>query len=179
MEEHDLIVVEGSPTGASLASLTATAGHQVLLLEREGLLRHQIGESLLPATAHGIFRGLRIENRPPRDPWEQPEVMLTAVSPAISTPWAPHAAGTRLRRSGHFRGDVGRHREPRPVAVPEERPLRITSSDPITYLAIPLSLVLLTAILIAAYLQRGGRRGCIPWSHFDKSDEAARRKETA
>src|ERR1700722_5381666 len=50
----DLVVVGGGPGGATLATLVAAAGNRVLLLEREHFPRHQIGESLLPATVHGI-----------------------------------------------------------------------------------------------------------------------------
>lgn len=53
-ETYDLIVIGGGPAGSTLSTLTATAGHRVLLLERERFPRHQIGESLLPATVHGI-----------------------------------------------------------------------------------------------------------------------------
>lgn len=59
-DQYDLIVVGGGPTGSTLASLTAMAGHRVLLLERETFPRHQIGESLLPATVHGICRLLGV-----------------------------------------------------------------------------------------------------------------------
>ncbi|AKT41163.1 tryptophan halogenase [Chondromyces crocatus] len=50
----DLIVIGGGPGGSTLASFVAMRGHRVLLLEREAFPRHQIGESLLPATVHGI-----------------------------------------------------------------------------------------------------------------------------
>lgn len=59
-EQFDLIVVGGGPTGSTLASFTAMAGHRVLLLERETFPRHQIGESLLPSTVHGICRLLGV-----------------------------------------------------------------------------------------------------------------------
>jgi FAD-dependent halogenase len=51
---YDLIVLGGGPGGSSLATFVAMQGHRVLLLERESFPRHQIGESLLPATVHGI-----------------------------------------------------------------------------------------------------------------------------
>lgn len=57
---YDLIVAGGGPTGSTLASFTAMAGYRVLLLEREAFPRHQIGESLLPATIHGICRMLGV-----------------------------------------------------------------------------------------------------------------------
>ena len=57
---YDLIVAGGGPTGSTLASFTAMAGYRVLLLEREEFPRHQIGESLLPATIHGICRMLGV-----------------------------------------------------------------------------------------------------------------------
>jgi len=53
-ESYDLIVLGGGPAGATLSTFTAMQGHRVLLLERDEFPRHQIGESLLPATIHGI-----------------------------------------------------------------------------------------------------------------------------
>lgn len=52
--DFDLIVIGGGPAGSTLAALVAMAGHRVLLLEKERFPRYQIGESLLPATIHGI-----------------------------------------------------------------------------------------------------------------------------
>jgi halogenation protein CepH len=53
-EKFDLIVVGGGPSGSTVATFVAMQGHKVLLLERERFPRYQIGESLLPATIHGI-----------------------------------------------------------------------------------------------------------------------------
>ncbi|MFF6877094.1 MULTISPECIES: FAD-dependent oxidoreductase [unclassified Streptomyces] len=53
-EEFDVIVVGGGPGGSTTAGLVAKAGHRVLLLEKEHFPRYQIGESLIPATIHGI-----------------------------------------------------------------------------------------------------------------------------
>lgn len=50
----DAIVIGGGPAGSTVASLVAMQGNRVLLLERDKFPRHQIGESLLPATVHGI-----------------------------------------------------------------------------------------------------------------------------
>ncbi|WP_329231644.1 tryptophan 7-halogenase [Streptomyces canus] len=52
--EYDLIVVGGGPAGSTAAAAVAMRGHRVLLLERETFPRYQIGESLLPATVHGL-----------------------------------------------------------------------------------------------------------------------------
>ncbi|MEU7769393.1 tryptophan 7-halogenase [Nocardia sp. NPDC049190] len=52
--DYDVIVVGGGPAGSTTATLIAQEGHRVLLLEREQFPRYQIGESLLPATIHGI-----------------------------------------------------------------------------------------------------------------------------
>src|SRR6476659_7375219 len=54
VETFDVIVTGGGPGGSTLATLVAKAGHRVLLLERDKFPRHQIGESLLPATIHFI-----------------------------------------------------------------------------------------------------------------------------
>jgi FAD-dependent halogenase len=53
-EEFDVIVIGGGPAGSTAGSFIAMQGHRVLLLEREAFPRHQLGESLLPATVHGI-----------------------------------------------------------------------------------------------------------------------------
>jgi FAD-dependent halogenase len=53
-EKFDVIVIGGGPAGSTAASFIAMQGHRVLLLERDRFPRHQIGESLLPATVHGI-----------------------------------------------------------------------------------------------------------------------------
>jgi FAD-dependent halogenase len=53
-ENFDVIVVGGGPAGSTVASFIAMEGNKVLLLERERFPRHQIGESLLPATINGI-----------------------------------------------------------------------------------------------------------------------------
>jgi halogenation protein CepH len=55
-EEFDVVVVGGGPAGSTLAALVAKHGHTVLVLERESFPRYQIGESLLPATVHGVCR---------------------------------------------------------------------------------------------------------------------------
>ncbi|MFF8387318.1 FAD-dependent oxidoreductase [Streptomyces kanasensis] len=60
-EEFDVAVVGGGPGGSTAAALIAKAGHDVLLLEREHFPRYQIGESLLPATVHGIGRLLGVQ----------------------------------------------------------------------------------------------------------------------
>jgi halogenation protein CepH len=59
-EVFDLVVVGGGPGGSSVASFVAMCGHKVLLLERENFPRHQLGESLLPVTIHGICRMLGV-----------------------------------------------------------------------------------------------------------------------
>ncbi|MFD1832750.1 MULTISPECIES: FAD-dependent oxidoreductase [Streptomyces] len=50
----DVIVVGGGPAGSTVSTLVAKRGHRVLQLEKETFPRYQIGESLLPATVHGI-----------------------------------------------------------------------------------------------------------------------------
>lgn len=55
-DQVDVVVVGGGPGGSTLASLVAMQGHRVLVLEKERFPRYQIGESLLPATIHGVCR---------------------------------------------------------------------------------------------------------------------------
>jgi len=85
MANHDAIVVGGGPGGSTAATLLAKAGARVLLVEKEKFPRYQIGESLLPATVHGICR-------------------LLGVSDDL------HAAGFIKKRGGTFRW--GKHPTP-------------------------------------------------------------------
>ncbi len=62
MNQYDVVVVGGGPGGSSLATFVAQAGHSVLLLEKETFPRHQIGESLLPATIQGICKLLGVKD---------------------------------------------------------------------------------------------------------------------
>lgn len=55
-EQADVAIVGGGPAGSTLAALVAMQGHRVVVLEKEKFPRHQIGESLLPSTIHGVFR---------------------------------------------------------------------------------------------------------------------------
>ncbi|MFE0022569.1 tryptophan 7-halogenase [Amycolatopsis sp. NPDC059021] len=61
--DFDVIVVGGGPGGSTAAGLTAAEGHRVLLLDKETFPRYQIGESLLPATVHGICAMLGVRER--------------------------------------------------------------------------------------------------------------------
>lgn len=61
-EAFDVIVVGGGPAGSTLASLVRMKGARVLLLEREVFPRYQIGESLLPATVHGVCKLLGVSD---------------------------------------------------------------------------------------------------------------------
>jgi FAD-dependent halogenase len=60
---YDIVVVGGGPAGSTVSTLVAKRGHRVLLLERERFPRYQIGESLLPATIHGIARLLGVDRQ--------------------------------------------------------------------------------------------------------------------
>lgn len=82
---QEVIVVGGGPAGSTAATLLARAGHSVLLVEKEKFPRYQIGESLLPATIHGICQQLGVSG----------EV---------------HAAGFVRKRGGTFRW--GKHPTP-------------------------------------------------------------------
>ena len=60
LSEVDLFVVGGGPSGSTIATLVARQVHRVLLIDREDHPRYQIGESLLPATVHGVCRILGV-----------------------------------------------------------------------------------------------------------------------
>ncbi|MFK0248214.1 tryptophan halogenase family protein [Amycolatopsis azurea] len=60
VEEFDVVVAGGGPSGSTLATFVAMQGHRVLLLEKELFPRYQIGESLLPSTIHGVCQMLGI-----------------------------------------------------------------------------------------------------------------------
>lgn len=61
--ETDVVIVGGGPAGSTLAALVAMRGHRVVLLEKETFPRHQIGESLLPSTVHGVCRLTGVADR--------------------------------------------------------------------------------------------------------------------
>jgi FAD-dependent halogenase len=50
----DVVVVGGGPGGSTVATFIAMQGYKVLLLEKQRQPIYKIGESLLPATVHGI-----------------------------------------------------------------------------------------------------------------------------
>jgi FAD-dependent halogenase len=60
--EADVVVVGGGPCGSTVSTLVSMQGHRVVLLEKERFPRYQIGESLLPATIHGICRMLGVSD---------------------------------------------------------------------------------------------------------------------
>lgn len=52
--ECDAVVIGGGPGGSTAATFIAMHGHRVVLLEKQTMPAYKIGESLLPATIHGI-----------------------------------------------------------------------------------------------------------------------------
>jgi halogenation protein CepH len=109
-EQFDVVVVGGGPGGSTLSTLVAKEGHRVLLLDKEAFPRYQIGESLLPATVHGICRLLGVEDKiasagfPVKrggtfrwganpEPWQ----FSFAVSPRIAGPTAHAYQVERMR----------------------------------------------------------------------------------
>lgn len=55
-EDFDVVVIGGGPGGSTASTILAMQNHRVLLLERDKFPRYQIGESLLPATIHGVCK---------------------------------------------------------------------------------------------------------------------------
>jgi halogenation protein CepH len=53
-EEVDVVVIGGGPAGSTVSTAVAMQGHRVLLLEQARMPIYKIGESLLPATVHGV-----------------------------------------------------------------------------------------------------------------------------
>ncbi len=49
-DRYDVVVIGGGPAGATVASLVAQRGRQVLLLDRSPFPRFHVGESLIPET---------------------------------------------------------------------------------------------------------------------------------
>lgn len=56
VEDFDVVVIGGGPGGSTAATMLAMQNNRVLLLEKDKFPRYQIGESLLPATIHGICK---------------------------------------------------------------------------------------------------------------------------
>lgn len=56
VEDFDIVVIGGGPGGSTASTILSMQNHRVLLLERDKFPRYQIGESLLPATVHGVCK---------------------------------------------------------------------------------------------------------------------------
>lgn len=56
----DAIVIGGGPAGSTAATALAMDRRSVVLLERDVFPRYHVGESLLPATVHGICKTLGV-----------------------------------------------------------------------------------------------------------------------
>lgn len=56
VEDFDVVVIGGGPGGSTTSTVLAMQNHRVLQLERDKFPRYQIGESLLPATIHGVCK---------------------------------------------------------------------------------------------------------------------------
>lgn len=59
MKQHDVVILGGGPAGSTVATLMASQGFDVVVVEKEHFPRFHIGESLLPATVN-IFERLGV-----------------------------------------------------------------------------------------------------------------------
>jgi len=65
MSEHDVIIIGGGPAGSCAGNLLASAGLDVVVLEREYFPRFHIGESLLPMELASLARlGINLDDGP-------------------------------------------------------------------------------------------------------------------
>jgi flavin-dependent dehydrogenase len=55
-QDWDAIIIGGGPSGASAATMLASFGHRVLVLEREKFPRYHVGESMIPFTFQPMER---------------------------------------------------------------------------------------------------------------------------
>jgi halogenation protein CepH len=118
----DVLVVGGGPAGSTAATLVARRGHSVVLLEKERFPRYRIGESLLPATVHGIGRLLEVDDELARagfmikrggrfrwgvreDPWN----FQFAVSPRLAGPTSYAYQVDRMRFDEILLRNAARH----------------------------------------------------------------------
>ena len=104
----DLSASGGYEEPAAQTAFLAELARRVTALP--GVRSVAFGDSLPLARALRMLRGLRVENRPPKDPREQPEVMLSSVSPAYFK-----TLGIALERGRAFDDRDGRTAPP--VAV--------------------------------------------------------------
>lgn len=56
MNQFDVIIIGGGPSGSTAATLLSQKGYRVLLLEKEKFPREHVGESLIPASYDGLLK---------------------------------------------------------------------------------------------------------------------------
>lgn len=84
-QECDVVVIGGGPAGSTTATLLATRGHRVVLVEKDSHPRFHIGESLLPANMP-LFERLGVAR-------EMQAIGMEKWGATFVSPWHDKTAG--------------------------------------------------------------------------------------
>jgi flavin-dependent dehydrogenase len=86
MNQKDIIVIGGGPTGSTVASYLTMKGYNVTVFEKEKFPRPHVGESLLPFNYH-YFKDLGVLDKMERDYHRKPGVKFSNNDGSSATTW--------------------------------------------------------------------------------------------